>query len=28
VVVSVNQVAPGDRLAVQVSDGQFDSTVE
>jgi exodeoxyribonuclease VII large subunit len=28
VVVSVGQVAPGDRLSVQVSDGQFDSTVE
>ncbi len=28
VVVSVGQVAPGDRLSVQVSDGQFDSAVE
>jgi exodeoxyribonuclease VII large subunit len=28
VVVSVGQVAPGDRLSVQVSDGQFDSTVQ
>jgi exodeoxyribonuclease VII large subunit len=28
VVVSVGQVAPGDQLSVQVSDGQFDSTVQ
>ncbi len=28
VVVSVGQVSSGDRLAVQVSDGQFDSTVQ
>jgi exodeoxyribonuclease VII large subunit len=28
VVVSVGQVAPGDHLSVQVSDGQFDSTVQ